>query len=204
MPAPPEILDTLESIIGIYFSNVRHRERAAFILCDNLVEMACKTKAVQHNHAFNAHCGFHTAWNAPGVHLPPTGLGGRVHGYRQTRNNMQHASAAATVDAQYCATAILDAVRVIDRCWTNTSTRQFPSWMRCALRIVQLYASVDDIGQRTDFEDRMRQQHWRAADREIVQPNARQIQPGVRDFWWIAIRMHTPLVEQCLNEIGVP
>lgn len=45
MSTPPEIIDALESVLEIYFSGVRHRERAAFILCDNLVEMTCKTKA---------------------------------------------------------------------------------------------------------------------------------------------------------------
>jgi hypothetical protein len=75
---PSEITDALESIIDIYFSGIRHRERAAFILCDNLVEMICKTKAVQHDHRFNTRCDFHTAWNAAGVQLPPNTLGGRV------------------------------------------------------------------------------------------------------------------------------
>jgi len=52
MSTPPEIIDTLESVLEIYFSGVRHRERAAFILCDNLVEMTCKTKAKQDDYRF--------------------------------------------------------------------------------------------------------------------------------------------------------
>lgn len=67
MSTPPEIIDALESILEIYFSGVRHRERAAFILCDNLVEMTCKTKAKQHNHRFDMICNFHDACTAPGV-----------------------------------------------------------------------------------------------------------------------------------------
>lgn len=204
MPAPQEIIDALESIIGIYFSGVRHRERAAFILCDNLAEMACKTKAVQRNHAFNTRCGFHDAWNAPGVQLPPTGLGGRVQNYRNTRNNMQHASIAATVDQDYCATAILDVVNVIDRCWPNTSARQFLPWMKCALRVVRLYSATGDSMQRGQFEDSMRNKTWRAKEREVVQPNARQVEPGRRDYWGLAFRMNTSLVEECLNEAGIP
>ena len=76
MPAPPEIIDSLESIVDIFLSGVRHRERAAFILCDNLVELACKTKAKQNNHNFNMRCNFYDAWNAPGVQLPQRTLGG--------------------------------------------------------------------------------------------------------------------------------
>ena len=49
MEIPQAIADSLESVVEIYFSGVRHRERAAFILCDNLVEMACKSRAKQHN-----------------------------------------------------------------------------------------------------------------------------------------------------------
>ncbi len=47
MPAPREIVDALESVLDIFLSDIRHRERAAFILWDNLVEMACKRKAKQ-------------------------------------------------------------------------------------------------------------------------------------------------------------
>ncbi|MEH2253251.1 hypothetical protein [Nostoc sp.] len=115
MSTPPEIIDALESILEIYFSGVRHRERAAFILCDNLVEMTCKTKAKQQNHRFDMSCNFHDACTAPGVILAAD-LKIRVVGYRNTRNNMQHASAAATVDSMHCATAILDVVKVIDHC----------------------------------------------------------------------------------------
>jgi len=135
MPAPIEIIDALESVIDIFFSGVRHRERAAFILCDNLLEMVCKTKAKQHDHNFNLRCSFYDAVNAPGVSLPNQ-LKNRIEGYRDTRNNMQHASAAATVDLQYCATAILDALKVIDRCWHNTSNSQLPYWMKVALRVI--------------------------------------------------------------------
>ena len=205
MPAPIEILDSIESIFDIYFSGVRHRERAAFILCDNLVEMVCKTKAVQHNHTFNTNCNFHQACSAPGVLLASTPLGARVRAYRNTRNNMQHASAAATVDAQHCATAMLDAVEVIDHCWPGTSGSQFPLRLQCALRISRLYSSRGDTAQREPFEDKMRDKSWRTTtSRERVRANARQIEIGRREYWWYAIRMQTSLVEECLNELSIP
>ena len=37
-----EKIAALESIIEIFLSDIRHRERSVFILCDNLVEMTCK------------------------------------------------------------------------------------------------------------------------------------------------------------------
>lgn len=190
-------------MVDIFFSGVRHRERAAFVLCDNLVEMACKMRARQHDHTFNLRCNFHDAINAPGVSLPSQ-LKIRVQDYRTTRNNMQHASAAATVDLQYCATAVQDVVRVIDRCWTNTSSRHLPPWMQCALRIIRLYSSEGDANQRARFEERMRGRNWRGSRRESVKSNAMQIQPGLRDYWRLAIRMRTTDVEDCLNELGIP
>lgn len=203
MAAPREVIDGLESVLGIFLSNIRHRERAAFILCDNLVEMACKTKAKQRNHLFNTICGFHTACNALGVNLAPTGLGRRVQDRRNTRNNMQHADAAITVDPQHCADAILDFVRVIDKCWSQTSIRYLSDWVKCTLRIVCLYSSEGDSQKRQSFEDAMRDLNWRGAGRTSVRTNERQVEIGLRIFWGIALTEHTLLVENCLNEIGI-
>ncbi|MEH2253250.1 hypothetical protein [Nostoc sp.] len=74
--------------------------------------------------------------------------------------------------------------------------------IKCALRIVYLYSSEGDISKREPFEDRMRRKRWRT-QAETVRAEGRQIQPGLRDYWYIAIRMQTPLVDECLNDIGV-
>jgi hypothetical protein len=204
MAAPIEIIDALQSILDIFFSGVRHRERAAFILADNLDEMVCKTKAKQHDHNFNMRCTFFDAWNANGVALAPNGLGRRINGYRDTRNNMQHASAASTVDTQHCATVILDTVKVIDHCWHNTSRIQFPTWIKCALRVIRLYSSEGDITKHRRFEDKMRSINWRGSQKEYVKPNAIQVEPGMRDFWGMMIRTRPELVEECLNDLEIP
>ena len=47
MKAPSEIVDFLESILGIYFYDIRHKHRSAFILCDSLVELSLKTKILE-------------------------------------------------------------------------------------------------------------------------------------------------------------
>ena len=114
----------MESIIGIFLSDIRNRERAVFILCDNLIEMTCKSKAKQHNHEFDMSCNFFDSWNAPGVQLSPNGIGRRVNARRNTRNQMQHADAAITVDNQHCADAILDAIRIIEKSPSQTYTIQ--------------------------------------------------------------------------------
>jgi hypothetical protein len=203
VPAPPEVIDAFESVMDIYFSGVRHRERAAFILCDNLIEMACKTSAKQHDYRFDMTCSFHDAATGTGVPLANE-LVIRIEGYRNTRNNLQHASVAATVDSQHCATAILDAVRVADRCWPNTSNGQFTPWMQCALRIVRLYSSEGDANQRGLFEETMRNRNWRGSGREHVRIGAIQIELGHRNNWGLALRRRTTDVQDCLVEVGVP
>lgn len=190
MPTPTAIIDALESVIDIYLSGVRHRERAAFILCDNLVETACKTRAVQHNYQFDTSCGFHNALNAPGVQLPQA-LRIKAQDYRNARNNMQHSNPAATVDTVYCATAILTAVKIIDRLWPNTSTRWLPPWMQTALRIIRLYSEEGDATQRGPFEDRMR---------KLPKMN---VKSGNREYWWEAVRIHYADVGESLNELAI-
>ena len=115
MPAPRELITGMESILDVFLSTIRHRERVIFILCDNLVELACKTKAHQRNHRFDRTCAFHQAWSTPVVNLAPNGLGGRIQTRRDTRNIMQHGNAAVTVTEEDCADAVLDVRRVIDQ-----------------------------------------------------------------------------------------
>jgi len=138
------------------------------------------------------------------VSLPPNGLGRRVQDRRNTRNNMQHADAAVTVEAQHCADAILDAVRVIDKCWARTSHHHFDSWVKCALRIVRLYSSVGDRLKRQPFEDAMFNTNWRGVSRTSVRLNESRIEPGRRIFWWLTLIRHIHLVERCLDELGIP
>jgi len=116
---------------------------------------------------------------------------------------MQHASAAATVDDQHCADAILDAVRVIDHCWPNASTNDFRGWMKCALRVVRLYSSAGDATKRMPFEDAMRDGGWRA-DRRQPRQNELVIRPGVKQYWALVMSSTYAQVEVLLNGCGIP
>lgn len=203
MSAPREIVDALESVLGIYFSSVRHRARAAFILCDELVEMSCKLRARDQDHTFDLGCSFYAAWNAPGVELDPNGLGNTVQHNRNTRNTMQHNSAAATVDEPHCADAILESIAVIDHCWPRTSDAMFHVWMKCAVRVVRLYSSPGSFPLQQSFEDAMRDEDWQAEKRP---PRASEvfITPGRRQYWGLLIRETPQLVDQLLNRLEIP
>jgi hypothetical protein len=199
MPAPQEIIALLESVVGVFLSEVRHRERAAFLLCDVLVEMTCKNRAVEESRQFDTLCGFYTAWNAPGVQLDPGGLGKRVQQRRETRNLMQHQSAAATVEVEQCADAILDAVAVIDHCWSGSSSEDVRLWAACALRILRLYSSAGDLAQRDAFEHAMRTKEWEFESDEKPSANEIVVRPGERPFWLWAITRAPDAVEETLN-----
>lgn len=202
MEPPREIEDSLESVIGIYFSDVRHRARAAFILCDELVEMTCKVRARELNHTFNMNVSFHSAWSNPNIGIDPSGLGSRIQASRNTRNTLQHASAAATVDDQHCADAIMDAVEVIEHCWPGSATARRP-WIRCALRVIWLYSSNGNGGVRGIFEDRMRDGAWRVDSRK-PRVNEIIIQAGRRQFWQILITQASSQINEVLDGFGVP
>ena len=200
---PPEILDALESVVEIFCSAVRHRERAAYILCDNLVEMACKTRALQHNHRFDTSIGFHASVTAPGVILDAA-LIPRLTGYRNTRNNMQHVGAALTVDAQHCADAVMDAVQVINTLWPPTPVHLLRNRLAVSLRIVRLYSSYGDPVHREDFISNMLGYDWRNTENEQVRRDAVQIKPGQREYWSHALFRRIPDVQRLLDESGVP
>lgn len=200
MPCPSEIVTAFESVVDIYFSSVRHRERAAFILCDNLVEMACKARAYEHNSSFPRRCNFPDAIGAAGVKRRLTKrIRDRLEAFHQTRNDFQHKNAAGTVDASLCADAISTAREALLRLWPDTV---FPSKLACSLRVVRLYQTSGDAATQGRFERLMADFEWRDFSGERVARNAAQIQPGLRDNWGYALRYRTPEVEGLLNELG--
>lgn len=202
MAAPREIIDGLESILDVFVSNIQYRERVVFILCDNLVELACKTKALQRDQTFNRRCLFRDAWSAPGVQLAPNGLGGRVQARRDVRNTMQHGNAAVTVSTAHCADAIKDVCRVVDNLWPSSTRRMLRPSTQLVLRIADLYSSGGDTAEQQRFEDAMRQCQWRGvADERMPRVNEVIIESGLRINWHDAVRQSPELVEQILDSL---
>ena len=201
MPAPQEIIDGYESILDVFISNIRQRERVVFILCDNLVELACATRARKRNRRFKHH-NFHQAWNAPGVKLPPNGLGGRVQNRRDTRNMMQHGSPAVTVTLKSCADAILDVRKVIDRLWQNTIQNNLTPSYQLVLQIVELYSSDGDARRCQAFEDAMRRALWRPSANDRKARTAEVIiEAGLLRNWHLAIHQSPVVVEEILSSL---
>src|SRR5690349_15740129 len=106
MTAPRHIVDALESVVSLYFSNCRHKERAAFILCDELVEVTCREKIKIRIPTLGRMRFAQLLDHAEvGLNHRTHPLGVLVHACHSTRNDMQHNNPAATVDTQHCADA---------------------------------------------------------------------------------------------------
>lgn len=204
--APSEIMDAFESILDIFLSDIRHRERAAYILCDNLVEMACKTKHTQHSRRNgtqpNTHCKFHEALKLAGCRLSQE-FRETLQQRRDTRNLMQHQSASAAVDVPTCADAILDLPKIMMKLWGRNALDNLREWQKIAIQVARLYSNSGDTTDRVQFEDAMRLEQWRGISEERnPRTNETIIECGLRIHWAIAVKQSPSQVEQILNSIG--
>ena len=193
----------MESILDIFMSKIRHRERTTFILCDNLVEVACKTKARQYDPNYNPRSSnFHQALNADGVRIAAP-LRRRVQDrHTNIRNLMQHQNVAITVDTETCADAIIDVVGVVDSLWRNTSRGSFREWHKVAIRIVRLYSTTGDAQKQQEFEKRMLNEPWRIHNRP-ARIREMLVEPGLRQHWSWVVKNMTIQVEQILDELDI-
>lgn len=206
MHAPKEIIDFLESILGIYLSDIRHKERSAFILCDNLIEISCKKRIKERIPKDNTERNF-----------PNSISDAKIRGelkkdllYRhQIRNDMQHAKLGMTVDNQYCAYAIIGVVKVLKKLWGKYAMDNVSGWLPCALRIVELYSNSSHQSKVKMFEDKLlRNTDWNkdsmednSIGRRLPNKNEIIIEVGAKNYWPLLVRERTDQVNQCLDEI---
>lgn len=205
MAAPRDIVDSLESVVCIYFSDVRHKHRAAFILQDELVEMTCKARA-RAAHPNLGRITFVPLLKMPAVGLDPitVPLGVALEANHLTRNQLQHVNAALSVDDQHCADAILDAVGAIEHCFPGASAALADA-LKIALRVVRLHSSQGNVLLRSQFEDKMRDSRWNpAATQRAVRRNEITVAVGNRRHWGLIMLPNCYSVETLLNEVGVP
>ena len=188
--------------MSIYFSNCRHKERASFILCDELVEITCRHRVKQAVPRLGR-MQFRGLLTHAQVGLTVArGIGKSVHDCHLTRNDMQHNNPAATVDSQHCADAIVDAVEVIEHCFPGTKT-DLPEKLKVTLRVVQLYSQNGQPAQQAAFADAMQEYTWRG-DRDRARRDEAIVRPGVRANWGLVIPSEYARIETILNRVGVP
>jgi hypothetical protein len=203
MPAPRHIEDSLESVLSLYFSNCLHKERAAFLLCDELVEVTCREK-VKQSGANPRQLDFPNLMThqSVGFDLNSPGLGSAVNECHRARNDMQHNNPAATVNPRYCADAIIDAVEVIEHCFPGTKSA-LPDRLKVTIRVVRLLSRQGDQRQQTEFGNAMQTHQWRG-DRERAKREEVIVTPGPRANWGLVIPSEFARVEGLLDRVGVP
>jgi hypothetical protein len=201
--APRHIVDALECVVGIYFAGVRHNLRAAFLLSDELVEVCCREK-VKINTPNPGRMVFVDLLDHPAVGLTHTThpLGMSVYACHRSRSDMQHNNPAATVDAQHCADALVDAVEVIEHCFPGTRNG-LPEKVRVAIRVVRLFSQQGDARQQGEFATAMLEHTWRGT-RERARREETIVAPGERRHWGLVILSEYTQVELLLNRVGVP
>ncbi|HVT58931.1 MAG TPA: hypothetical protein VHR45_11065 [Thermoanaerobaculia bacterium] len=203
MAAPRHIVDALESVLSIYFSNCRHKERVAFILCDELVEVTCRDK-IKQTVTNLGKVSFHDllAHTSIGFNVTVGGLGKSIYDCHKTRNDMQHNNPAATVDSQYCADAIIDAVQVIEHCFPG-ATPALPEKLKVTLRVTRLSSRHGDPAQQAAFANAMQGFPWRGF-RDRARQEETIVAPGRRANWGLVIPSEYGRIEEILNSVGVP
>ena len=203
MSAPRHIVDSLESVLSLYFSNCLHKERAAFLLCDELVEVTCRDK-VKQSGSNPRQLDFPSLMThqSVGFDISIPGLGRAVNECHRARNDMQHNNPAATVDPRYCADAIIDAVEVIEHCFPGTKSA-LPDRLKVTIRVVRLLSRQGDQRQQTEFGNAMQAHQWRG-DRERAKREEVIVAPGPRANWGLVIPSEFARVEGLLDRVGVP
>ena len=157
MQAPMELLDSFESILSIFFYEIRQKERSVFILVDNLVEVSCKARLRERNKHFNRNIGLEEI-------LKISSIGGelkkRLLRRRKERNSMQHDLVAITVSREHCADSILDLCELVKKLWGKYALDSAHDWIICSLRIVNLYSRSGDLDKRINLENYLGKYKW--------------------------------------------
>lgn len=206
MPVPKHVVDALESVAAVFFTNVRHQHRASFILCDGLVEITCREK-VKPTVKRLGKIDFLQLLRMKVVGLDPdiSDLGKAVWEHHVLRNHLHHDNPGAGVDAARCAAAIRDAVKVIEFLFPD-SQRTFPECLQVTLRIIKLFESDTEERFRTSFMQAMRQHSWRVGTGKARPPKQHEfiIALGEPAYWGLAIASDLTAVYVMLEDVGAP
>ena len=197
-------------------SDIRHKERSAFILADNLVEISCKTRIVERNGEWKGE-NFYEILKEAKI---PKKVREKLIRRRKIRNDMQHIKLSITVDNQDCACAIKDILLVIKKLWGKYALDNLPDWVVCGTKIVELYSDSSNHSKILRFEKiLLKEVNWNIdkvkgsiqdenGKRKVTIigrrfPNSNEIiiEVGAKNYWTLLVREKTELVNQCLDYI---
>jgi hypothetical protein len=227
MQAPIEIIDYIESLLSIFFYDIKQKERSVFILVDNLVEVSCKARLRERKKHFARNLELDDI-------LKLAGIGGelkrRLLGRRKDRNSMQHDLVAITVTQEHCADSIVDLCKLLKRLWGKYAILFADEWIISALRIVKLYSRSGNKDKKINLENYLEKNKWNSiVENEDIsfQPALEKIGEEFKSFtgvplgrlkpkdseivisigstkhWTLLLRRFPSAVKICLDDLGV-
>ncbi len=204
MQAPMELLDSFESILSIFFYDIRQKERSVFILVDNLVEVSCKARLRERNKHFNRNIGLEEI-------LKISSIGGelkkRLLRRRKERNSMQHDLVAITVSSEHCADSVLDLCELVKKLWGKYALDSAHDWIICSLRIVNLYSRSGDPDKRINLENYLEKFKWNSViegEEFTFQPALEKMKLEFESYTGTPIGRVKPNDNEIIISIGSP
>jgi len=94
---------------------------------------------------------------------------------------------------------------LLELLWGDHALDSLRFWQLAAIRVARLYSRRGDAAARLEFEERMRDEHWRSQT-DARQPRVTEVivRCGLRIHWGIALKQNTNQVEEILNSVGAP
>lgn len=230
MKTPTEIIDFLESLLGIYFYDIRHKHRSVFILCDTLIELSCKIKIVERDENINPKSfNFDQSLIKAKV---PLKLRRKLTSSHKLRNEMQHKSSILTIDEQKCADSIMDLVELLQKLWGKYCMDYTPDWVNCSLRIIKLHSSNGNIKKRKELKEHIHNDvDWNSIEpkvdqrvfqhseepgvynflgiggaapgRQEIRKNEVIIKIGSEEHWSFILRHYTEKIEKVIDDLSI-
>lgn len=199
MAVPRDILDALECVGSIYFSDVRHKTREVSILSDELVEMCCKGLAFCCEPE-PRECSVPRVTRASCVRPKRCRSGTRccVITEPETRCStaMQHSPSMTNI----VLTPSWMQSRQMEHCSPGTLAA-LPGTLKVAL--ARSHSSQGNARLRGAFEDAMRAHGWNGSARraKVSEP---PYPVGSRRCWSFILFPEFAQIENILNRLGVP
>jgi len=204
MQAPMELLDLFESILSIFFYDIRQKERSVFILVDNLVEVSCKARLRERNKQFNRNMRLEEI-------LKISSIGGelkkRLLSRRKERNSMQHDLVATTVSREHCADSIIDLCELVKKLWGKYALDSAHDWIICSLRIVNLYSRSGGLDKRINLENYLGKYKWNSViegEEFTFQPALEKMKLEFESYTGTIIGRVKPNDNEIIISIGSP
>jgi hypothetical protein len=205
MKTPDEILDLLQPIISIFFYQIPYKHRAVLILSDSVAEISCKFKMRERNPAENIkRIEFPDLLKRTKV---PKKLSEKLKKYHEIRNEFQHKSPVYTIEEKTSADSVFVTIELIKFLWKKDALKEIPDWVRCGLRIMNLFSSNGNLQRRYSLESKVMSETNLYIDYKSLETNFLIKEDGTLlkgDFTGSIIEKRLPHKNEAIIQVCLP